>query len=201
MKYVTNYSVDYGQRFPQKGVDDLFIKRWSPRSFKKTMIPKEILHSIFDAARWSPSCFNEQPWLFVTSSNEKDFGLFLDLLSEKNQVWAKNASLIGFIFARSNFSYDESLNRWAFFDCGAAWMALTLQASMYGLYTHGMGGIKRDEVGRRLNVPEEKYKVVCGFVIGVIDSPEKLPDELAEREIPSSRKSLTEIWKQGRLHS
>ena len=62
-----------------------------------------------------------------------------------------------------------------------------------------MGGIKRNEVCAKLNVPEDHYEVVCGFALGVIDSPDKLPEDLAEREIPSHRKSLTEIWKRGIL--
>ena len=88
-----------------------------------------------------------------------------------------------------------------FFDCGAAWMALTLQANKFGLYTHGMGGIKRNEVCAKLNVPEDYYEVVCGFALGVIDSPDMLSEDLAEREVPSQRKSLPEIWKQGKLPS
>ena len=34
----------------------------------------------------------------------------------------------------------------AAFDCGAAWMAMTMQARKYGLYTHGMAGIDREAV-------------------------------------------------------
>ncbi|MGR9072063.1 MAG: nitroreductase family protein [Gammaproteobacteria bacterium] len=199
MKFETGYMVDFSNRTPLEGVDEMFYKRWSPRSFRKTEIPGEILDAIFDAARWSPSCFNEQPWLFVTSSGDGDFGRFLDLLTEKNQEWAKNASLIGFIFARKNFTHNGAPNRLASFDCGAAWMALTLQASRFGLYTHGMGGIKRDEVCARLNVPEDRYDIVCGFAIGVIDVPEKLADDFRDREKPSSRNSLTEIWKRGKF--
>ncbi|MBN1293599.1 MAG: nitroreductase family protein [Candidatus Latescibacteria bacterium] len=199
MQFETNYTVDFKNRSPLDGVDELFYKRWSPRSFKKTIIPEDILNAIFDAARWAPSCFNEQPWLIVTSSGEEDFGIFLDLLRESNQEWAQNASILGFIFARKNFSHNQSPNRYSFFDCGAAWMALTQQANMYGLYTHCMGGIMRKEVNKKLNVPEDEYEVVCGFAIGVIDTPEKLSEDLAKREMPSSRKSLIEIWKQGKL--
>jgi len=199
MQYETSYAVDYGLRNPLTGVDAQFYKRWSPRSFKKTAIPETVLASLFDAARWSPSCFNEQPWLFVTSSSDEDFGLFLDLLVAKNQEWAKNASLIGFIFAGRNFSHNNKPNAWAPFDYGAAWMALALQASQYGLYAHGMGGIKKDEVYGKLHVPEGRYEVICGFALGVIDTPEKLSAELAGNEMPSPRRPLTAMWKKGKF--
>ena len=166
MIFTDNYKIDYGARNPHKSGNQLFFKRWSPRSFKKTEIPDNILESIFDAARWSPSCFNGQPWVFITSSGRTNFDLFLSLLSDKNQRWAKNASLIGFILARRRFEFNENINSWANFDCGAAWMALTMQARMHGLYTHGMAGIKKNEVYKTLAVPEDTYEVICGFVIG-----------------------------------
>ena len=199
MTYETNYPVDFSKRDPIEGGDQIFHQRWSPRSFKKTEIPQETLAAIFDAARWSPSCFNEQPWLFVTSSGNDDFELFLSLLVEMNQQWAKNASLLGFIFSRRNFSHDGSPDFWAPFDCGAAWMALTMQAKMHGLYTHGLGGIYKADVHESLNVSPDEYEVICGFALGVIDSPDNLPEEFAKREFPSPRKSLSEIWQQGKM--
>ena len=197
--FSTDYSVDFSDRVPAPGVDPLFFQRWSPRAFKKTEIPTETLETIFDAARWSPSCFNEQPWLFITSSGADDFDTFLGLLMEKNQAWAKNASLIGFIFAKKTFSHNATDNRFAAFDCGAAWMALTLQAAKFGLYTHGMGGIKRDSVASVLKVSDLEYEIVCGFALGAIASPDILDEDTQSREKPSTRKSLLSIWQPGIL--
>ena len=197
MKFETDYEVDFSNRDPAGGTDELFYKRWSPRSFKKVEIAKEVLESIFDAARWSPSCYNEQPWLLVTSSGDGDMETFLDLLVEGNRAWAKNASLIGFIFSKKRFTHNDRPNAWASFDCGSAWMSIALQASLYGLYAHGMAGIKKDEVCKRLNVPGEDYDVICGFALGVIDCPQRLDADMAKREVPSQRKPLSEVWIQG----
>ena len=164
---------------------------------KKTEIPAETLTAIFDAARWSPSCYNQQPWLFVTSSGSDDFDSFLDLLVEGNQSWAKNASLIGFIFAKKTFTHNDTENRFGAFDCGAAWMSLTLQAAKYGLYTHGMGGIKRAVVASTLNIYEQDYDVVCGFALGALYTPEDLDHDTQSRAKPSTRPPLTDIWQQG----
>ena len=197
MKYKDNYDIDYSKRDYHKGVDEAFIHRWSPRSFQKADLSHETQTVLFEAARWSPSCFNEQPWVFITNKDENDFPVFLNLLSEQNQQWAKNASLLGFLFARKVFSHSGRDNYWAPFDCGAAWMALTLQARKLGLYTHAMAGINSDETYKVLKISGEKYQVMCGFAIGVIDVPDKLPDAVRENESPNIRKKLYTFWKQG----
>jgi nitroreductase len=197
MGFETGYRVDFGNRDPAEGISELFYRRWSPRSFRKIEIPVQIQEIIFDAARWAPSCFNEQPWFIVTSSGEEDFPVFLDLLVEKNRLWAVNAALLGFVFARRTFSRNGKPNRWARFDTGSAWMSIALQSSVLGLYAHGMAGIRSDEVYGAMGVPEDEYEVMCGFAIGAIDSPEHLLEEFRSMEIPSARRPLTEIWRRG----
>jgi len=198
MNFVDTYRVEYDKRDFCQGVDELFYKRWSPRSFKKTAISKETLEIIFDTVRWSPSCYNDQPWVFLTS-DDSSFETFLSLLVEKNQEWAKNASLIGFIIAKRDFDFNGLKNDWAVFDCGAAWMSLCLAARLQGLYAHGMAGIKKDEVHRVLGIMPDEYEVVAGFALGSIDVPEELSQESQKMEFPSSRKPLDEIWKQGKI--
>ena len=198
--FPTAYQPDFSHRDPAPGVDAALWQRWSPRSFRKVVIPTDTLTAIIDAARWAPSCFNEQPWLILTASNPEDFALYLSLLAEKNQEWAGNASVLGFMVARRHFAQNGKPNRWAAFDTGSAWMSLTMQARAFGLYTHGMGGIKVEEVCQALGIPEAEFEVICGFAIGVVDSPDKLPSaDLREREVLSERKPLAEIWRQGRF--
>lgn len=199
MRFKSHYVPDFSDRNPEPITDTLFSERWSPRAFKKTSIPEVALEAIFDAARWSPSCFNEQPWQFITAtvnSQNNHFEQFLNLLVDANQVWAKNASLLGFIVARRNFARNDKANVTANFDCGAAWMALTLQAKLFGLFTHGMAGIKYEEVYATLNIDPATHEVICGFVLGVLDSPDGLPADLRDKEKPSPRKALKDIWQQ-----
>ena len=184
---------DFSSRDPVKGVDPLFHQRWSPRSFSKQGLRKDVVERIVDAARWSPSCFNAQPWRIYTSS-DANFADFLGLLMEGNQIWAKDAELLGFFVAQKQFEHNGKPNDYAEFDCGAAWMALTLQAQAEGLYTHGMGGIYHEQVAQYLGLDLTQYKVVMGFAVGHIGSPDALPTDLAEREQPSPRKPLSEIW-------
>ncbi|MBZ4685797.1 MAG: nitroreductase [Desulfomicrobiaceae bacterium] len=194
--YPSAYTPDFSKRDPFPGVDPMFPDRWSPRSFVKTAIAEEDLTRIFDAARFAPSAYNEQPWRFVTSTPET-FGTFLGLLVEANQKWAKNAAVLGFIVAKRHFTHNDKPNDWAVFDCGSAWMSLTLQARRLGLYTHGMAGIKKDEVYPTLGIDRERFEVVAGFAIGVLDVRENLPKPYVDWEIPSGRKPLAELWFQG----
>jgi len=190
-----NSSISFAERDTSSGVDQLFLERWSPRAFQKHEIDHETLHRIMDAARWSPSCFNAQPWVFYTST-EHSFNDFLNLLVEGNQAWAKDVSVIGFIVAAKNFEHNGEANSFAGFDCGAAWLAMTLQARIEGLYTHGMGGIKKDEVETYLDLDLRQNEVVMGFTIGKLADLENLNDEQRANETPNGRKALSDIWVQ-----
>lgn len=191
MKYPDTLSPDFSARDPLPGVDLSLVRRWSPRAFVKTSISAADIGLLFDAARWAPSCFNAQPWVFHVST-DRTFDDYLGLLVEGNQIWARNASLLGFVVVKKTFAHNGKVNAYAEFDAGAAWMAMTMQARQLGLYTHGMAGIKHDEVANYLKLDED-HKVVCGLAIGVASAPETLPEELAAKEKPSPRKPLSDV--------
>lgn len=193
MQTQQQHTIDYSARDAAPGVSELFVHRWSPRRFKKTPIPQETLRTIFDAARWAPSSYNEQPWRIITNDGERDFDVFLDLLVDANKQWAHTAPIIGFIIANKFLARGGNENKTAPFDCGAAWMSLTLQARMLGYYTHGMGGILRDAVHDTLGVPRDTHRVICGFALGELGEPGDEP--------PSPRRALKEVWQIGRFKS
>ncbi|MBL4673798.1 MAG: nitroreductase family protein [Arenicella sp.] len=185
--------INFDARDTSTGIDPLFIQRWSPRAFQKTTIDDPTMHRIMDAARWSPSCFNAQPWRFYTST-DNTFDDFLNLLVEGNQGWAKDNAVIGFLVGEKNFEHNGKPNQWSAFDSGAAWMSMTLQARMEGLYTHGMGGIKAAEAATYLDLDTDKSEVLMGFTIGKLADLSQLDDEQRKNETPNSRKDLSEIW-------
>lgn len=184
---------DFSQRQPNNGADSLFIERWSPRAFQKTIVSDESLARMMEAARWSPSCFNAQPWRIYTST-DASFNDFLELLVDGNRGWAKDASVLGFMVAENNFEHNGEPNAYAQFDCGAAWMAMTLQARMEGLYTHGMGGIYADKAADYLQIDADSQSVVMGFAIGKLAELDQLSAEQQKAETPNSRKALSDVW-------
>ena len=104
---------------------------------------------------------------------------------------------MGFVIARKHFSRNGKENGLAEFDCGAAWMALTLQARMHNLYTHGMGGIRRDAIYETFAIDPRRYQAVCGFAIGALAEADGLPDDLRAEEKPSPRNKPSVMWQRG----
>jgi nitroreductase len=71
--------------------------------------------------------------------------------------------------------------------------AITLQAFDYGLYTHMLGGYKKDQLKEALNIPLHLDPVAI-LAIGYEGEVEQLPDFLQERaQAPRSRKPLENI--------
>ncbi|MCZ6779000.1 MAG: nitroreductase family protein [Acidobacteriota bacterium] len=186
-------------RISEVPVDPMFIDRWSPRAFSTEPVPEESLRTLFEAARWAPSCFGEEPWLFLYATKQEDLDLFRTLLVDGNRTWADRAPVLAFAFARLTFKHNDKPNRWAEFDSGAAWMSLALQASRLGLCTHGMGGFHEDKIYAALNVSREKYKAMAGIAIGWRGDASQLPPELAEKESPNNRKPLAEVAVEGKF--
>jgi len=59
----------------QAPIHDLLAKRWSSRAFDKNkMLSRQDITSLLEAARWSPSCYGDEPWRFVVcdKANNRD---------------------------------------------------------------------------------------------------------------------------------
>lgn len=178
-------------------VADAFPARWSPRAFRSESVDEADLEALFEAARWAPSSYNEQPWQFVYAREPEDRERFLEAVLEGNRAWAERAPVLAFVVADTTFDRNGEENQHARFDAGAAWMSLALQARQLGLDTHAMAGIDAERAAEILDVPED-HEVVCGIAIGYRGSPDALPEDLAEAEWPpSSRKPLDEVASEG----
>jgi nitroreductase len=184
-------------RTPDAPVNPIFLDRWSPRAFDPTPLPEEDIATLFEAARWAPSCFNEQPWLFIYGTSEEERGIFLEILVERNRLWAHNAPVLAILFASRTFTHGGRPNRWAGLDCGAAWASLAFQARMMGLYAHGMAGFSQEKAYELLNVPEGEYEAMCAIAIGAYGDRDSLPTEMKEMEQPNERKPLAEVAVKG----
>ncbi len=189
------------ERTPSAPVALQFLERWSPRAFSQEPVSREELSSLFEAARWAPSCFNEQPWLFVYGADGEDRARIEPLLVEGNRAWARKAPVLGVVFARKNFARNGAPNRWASFDSGAASMSLALQALDLGLSTHFMGGFDEAAAHEALNVPRDEFEAMAAFAIGRRGDPGELEQSMRERERPSDRKDRSEVAVEGRYRT
>jgi len=184
---------DKNPRVPENEVDSMFCDRWSPRSFLPDPLPDHHLTTLFEAARWAPSCFNEQPWTFYYASTPEARDKFLSALFEKNRLWAYKAPLLIFLIAHKQFSATGKPNRHAQFDCGSAWVSLALQARKLGYYAHAMAGFSQKRVIEILNLEPENHEVMAAIVVGRLGSPEDLDPDFKQTEAPNQRKSTSKV--------
>ncbi len=188
----------YRYRKPEHDIDRLFIGRWSPRAMSGEEIPTEQLMSLFEAARWAPSSYNNQPWrFFYARRGTEHWDMFFNLLVEQNRLWAKHAAALIVIVSKETFDYNNKPSRTHSFDTGAAWENLALQGSAMGLVVHGMQGFSYEQARTVLQLPEG-YTVEAMAAVGRPGNREDLPPEQQEREFPSGRKSLPEIVREGK---
>jgi nitroreductase len=171
----------------------MFVDRWSPRAMLQEPISEHLVKMLFESARWAPSCYNEQPWLFVYTTSPEGRAQFTEVLVEKNRRWAGKAPLLMFVLARRMFRHNGKPNRHAVFDAGAAWMSLALQARRLGLYAHGMAGFSQENAYELLRVSPDDYEIIAAIAVGRHGAPAELPDDLREMEAPNGRKPLEEV--------
>ncbi|PPD35948.1 MAG: nitroreductase [Methylomonas sp.] len=177
-------------------IHDIIQNRWSPRAFDASKtITEDVLHALLEAARWAPSCMNEQPWRFLVcnkAQNEASWESLLGCLAEKNQQWAMNAPLLLMAVAMNTFNQNQKPNRWAAYDTGAASLNLCLQATAMGLVTHQMGGFDTDQCIQRFNLPDGCTPLSV-IAVGYQSDIDCLNDEFKQRELAErSRAALTE---------
>ena len=175
-------------------IHPLLSNRWSPRAFSDAAVGATEIASLFEAARWSPSSRNEQPWhfIYVTRDQEHAFRRMVSVLSELNQRWARRAPLLILATATLSFGRDGRLNRHAFYDVGQAVAHLTVEAESQGLRVHQMGGFDPERARALLGIPEGVEPVVV-MAVGYPAPAYVLPDDLRARETaPRNRRSLSE---------
>jgi nitroreductase len=184
-------------RTPDYPIEPLIYRRWSPRAMSGKPLEERELLTLFEAARWAPSTYNEQEWRFLYGRRESaSWSIFFDLLMEANQAWCKNAAALVVVLARKTFAKNGKPNPVHLFDCGSAWENLALQATAMGLVSHGMAGFDFEKARVDLKVPEE-FAVAAMFALGRPGDPADLPEQAREMEKPSGRRPVRESIREG----
>jgi len=182
-------------------INPLILNRWSPRSMTGETLNDDDIMSLFEAARWAPSSYNNQPWRFIYAKrNSEHWNRFFNLLMEPNKLWAKNAAILVVVISRKNFEFNEKPAVTHQFDAGSAWENLALEASSRDIVAHGMQGFDYKKAGVELRIPPN-FEVMAMIAIGKKGPKEILPAELQEKEKLTNRKPLKEIIMEGFYHS
>ncbi|MDZ7658993.1 nitroreductase family protein [Fodinibius sp.] len=176
-------------------IHELLQKRWSPRAFSEKLIDTELLNQLFEAARWAPSSYNEQPWRFIVArkDDKEAYKQLASVMNEFNQSWATDAPVLVLALTKTTFDLDGRENPHAGHDLGQAIAHLTFEATKNNLYVHQMAGIL-PEKARELYDISGDYKPMTMFAIGYRGQPESLNDKMRKQETsPRIRKDLDEI--------
>jgi nitroreductase len=174
---------------------EIIQERWSPYSFSSTPVEPFKLKAMFEAAGLAPSCNNEQPWLFVFSTQDQQdvFKDYVEFLTDGNKLWAKHAYALVISMARTKFSYSGNPNRFAFHDTGMAVTNLLLQAEALDLYVHQMGGYSLEKVKEYFRLGDD-IEPVAMMAVGYLGDGSSLTPELLKRdEVRRPRKSISEF--------
>lgn len=163
-------------------IDPLLAERWSPRGFDTTRpLSDTEIGSLLEAARWTPSCLNSQPWRFVVAQRgTKAFDQVVEALTGNNTLWAPLAPLL-LVACATVRTDDGSALRWAEYDTGQAAAHLTIQAETMGLSVHQMAGFVPEAIRRDFSLPDD-VEPVAVIAVGYLDPEAQLPHVLAERE-------------------
>ena len=190
------------QRLEQRApLHELISNRRSPRSYSGAPVEAWKIVTLFEAARWSPSSANEQPWHFIVATKEDTaaYDALFGTLMEGNRRWASRAPMLVLGVAQSFYAKSGKPYRHSWYDLGQSVAHLTLQATALGLAVHQMGGFDAEKAREIFSIPDG-YDPVVVLAAGYAESAEHLPDDLRSRELaPRSRKSLeatvfTEKW-------
>lgn len=184
-------------------IDKVFTDRWSPRAFADEPIPDQILLSFFEAARWAPSSYNSQPWRFIYAKRGAgDWPRFLGLLSERNQQWAKTASVLVVVISAKEFTPPGASapveSRSHDFDAGAAWANLALQATIAGWHAHAIGGFDLERTRQELAIPPS-FAINAVIAVGRRGDKALIPETFHAGEVPNGRRPLSELVFAGRF--
>jgi nitroreductase len=156
-----------GKKENQAGLHELLARRWSPRAFSQSPVEPATLAQLFEAARWSPSSYNAQPWAFILARREdaEGYNRLLSTLVDANRQWAQQAPVLILAVAKLDYDHVARPNRHALYDLGQAVANLTVQATALDLYIHQMGGFDPRSARELFAIPAG-YEAVAVLALG-----------------------------------
>ncbi len=178
----------------QYPIHALLIRRWSPRAFSPDDIPEEKLRALFEAARWSASGGNQQPWRYIVGTKgDATYTMILESLDAGNQSWAQAAPVLVLSVGKKTQNRTDRPNSSYRYDVGQSVAHLSIQATEEGLYVHQMGGFNPDHCRQVFNIPDD-YDPITVFAIGYLGDPSQLEGNNRIRETETrQRMAFTEF--------
>jgi nitroreductase len=155
-------------------------RRKSPLIFQEQSVEQDQIQCLIEAARWAPSCFNNQSWNYVFVEKNHSTRAALEAALSVGNGWAKKASYLVAVGADPNQDCTRNNLPYYAYDAGLSVMSLVIQAEHQGLRIHQMAGWNEEKVKRALEFPEH-YRVIVLFALGYEADVKNLWDVLEEK--------------------
>lgn len=136
---------------------ELVNKRESCRDYSDKKVDKELLVKCIDAARFTPSACNSQPWSFVVVNSEEKSPLVAQCtqINGINKFTSNVPAFIVICEEEANLMGGIS-QKYAQIDVGAATLNICYAATELGLSTCIMGSVDHEKLKEVLGLPESK---------------------------------------------
>jgi nitroreductase len=154
--------------------------RMSPVIFKPDAVERGKIEALIEAARWAPSCFNNQSWNYVFVSKDAATREDLEEALTGGNAWAKAAPFLVAVGADPERACNTNDVPYYAYDVALSVMSLVIEAEHQGLRVHQMAGWDEETVKTALRFPDD-YRVVVVFALGYEEEPKKVWDELDDR--------------------
>lgn len=178
-------------KFP---INDFSKRRWSPRAFADKPVEQEKLQSLFEAARWSASGGNQQPWRFIVGmKKDETWNHIFECLDDGNQAWAHLAPVLMITCGKILLESGKRENGSYRYDCGQSLAHLSVEATSKGLYVHQMAGFYPEKAIELFEIPDG-YQPLTAVAIGYLGDPGLLTGRNYDKELePRVRKDFSEF--------
>jgi len=176
----------------------LAAARRSGRAYADRPVEPEKIERMIEAARWSPSCANRQPWRYVIVEKGAPSRSPLEAALDPGNSWAKRAPVLVVAAARKADGSVVESREYYLHDTGLATMSLLYRGVDMGLLVHPMAGWKEGAVRVALGMPDDAVPIAV-VAVGYAGSPGDLDEETRKKDQkPRVRKGIGEIAFSGR---
>ncbi len=152
--------------------------RRSIRRYKSQDVPEDHFDRILEAARWSPSAINKQPWRFIVirdKETKKKLGNYAKFYFLINR-FISDAPVIIVVCV------EDKAYKWALLDCAMASQNIMLEAHSLGLGSCFIGVFDEHKIKQILRLPD-KMGIIALITIGYPDGQVETPPRLELDEI------------------
>lgn len=153
--------------------------RMSPLVFAEKDVEKEKLDALIEAARWAPSCFNNQSWNYIFVHKDSLSRRNLEKALSLGNGWAKRAPYIAAVSANPEADCEVNGLPYYAYDAGLSVMSMTIEAEHQGLRVHQMAGYNEEKARKALGIPEN-HRLVVVFALGYEGNPKAIWDKLEQ---------------------